>query len=198
MIMSDFGININITLNASPVIIDAMMSLVELLSDSAISPCTCTTQTPQVIENETQELQDIPKWNSQKPYTIQEVPPFSDFTTHDPIDLPLQSKHLQYAETHDGRVMIHYLTGTVYTTWDEILKAHDLNSKTKTRIIVTGSGGNRFTAINQFLKAVTAGLQPGQGTPRELEDPDADFRPHLKGVIDTSTRYDGNKIEMGA
>ena len=28
----------------------------------------------------------------------------------------------------------------------------------------------------------------------EMEDPDADFKPMLTGVIDTSTKYDGNDI----
>ena len=28
----------------------------------------------------------------------------------------------------------------------------------------------------------------------EIEDPDADFKPMLSGVIDTSTKYDGNDI----
>jgi len=137
-------------------------------------------------------VKEKPERLSRERYTLQEIPRFSDFDK--PVDLPKQSLHLQYAETKDGRLMIRYISGIVWTTWTEIMKAYALKNN-NVRIILLGNVGNKSTALNQFLKAMGSGLRQGQTFPGEVEDPDADFRPHLKSVIDTSTRYDGGKIE---
>jgi hypothetical protein len=123
-------------------------------------------------------------------HQIVEVPAFSEFTTDQPVHL---SKNLYYAESENGLVMIKYLSGTIYTLWSEIMKAcRDLIN---VKPIPSGKGGNKHTALNQFIKAVEGGLRKGQAAGSQ-EDLDADFKKQLTpGTIDTSTGYDGGKLE---
>ena len=123
-------------------------------------------------------------------HQIVEVPAFSTFTTDQPVHL---SKNLYYAESENGLVMIKYLSGTIYTLWSEIMKA--CRDQIYVKPIPSGKGGNKHTALNQFIKAVEGGLRKGQAAGSQ-EDPDAAFKQQLTpGTVDTSTRYDGNKLE---
>ena len=121
---------------------------------------------------------------------IVEVPAFSEFTTDQPVHL---SKNLYYAESENGLVMIKYLSGTIYTLWSEIMKA--CKEQIDVKPIPSGRGGNKYTALNQFIVAVGGGLRKGQAAGSQ-EDLDADFKKQLTpGTIDTSTGYDGGKLE---
>jgi hypothetical protein len=139
---------------------------------------------------------------------IIEVPRFTEFTTDQPVHL---SKNLYYAESENGLVMIKYLSGTIYTLWSEIMTA--CRDQINVKPIPVGRGGNKYTALNQFLKAVEGGLRKGQAKTKseisnsefwtgkektrddhkEPVDLDADFRPMLQQ--NTRADYDGNKLE---
>ena len=139
---------------------------------------------------------------------ILEVPRFTEFTTDQPVHL---SKNLYYAESENGLVMIKYLSGTIYTLWSEIMKA--CRDQIYVKPIPSGKGGNKHTALNQFIKAVEGGLRKGQAKTKseisnsefwtgkektqddhkEPVDPDAEFRPILQQ--NTRADYDGGKIE---
>ena len=106
-------------------------------------------------------------------HKIVEVPAFSEFTTDQPVHL---SKNLYYAESENGLVMIKYLSGTIYTLWSEIMKA--CRDQIYVKPIPSGKGGNKHTALNQFIKAVEGGLRKGQAAGSQ-EDLDAEFRPML-------------------
>jgi len=141
-------------------------------------------------------------------HQIVEVPAFSEFTTEKPVHI---FGNLSYAESENGLVMIKYLSGTIYTLWSEIMKA--CRDQIYVKPVPQGKGGNKHTALNQFIKAVEGGLRKGQAktkgkisnsefwtekekTPRdqkEAVDPDADFRPMLNQ--DTHIAKDGNKLE---
>ncbi|MCL7412630.1 MAG: hypothetical protein M8353_03310 [ANME-2 cluster archaeon] len=132
------------------------------------------------------ELEKVMKYE----YILKEIAPFS---APKPVQLKKQSNHLEYAEENE-KLMLRYLSGTIYTTWPEIMHAYHLRKDAGVRIFPAGKAGNKHTCLNQFLKAVSDGLRQGQAVGSQ-DDPDADFRPHLRSVIDTSTRYDGGKIE---
>ena len=123
-------------------------------------------------------------------HTIMEVPMFTDFTTEKPIQI---TGNLQYAESENGLVMIRYLSGTIYTLWSEIMKACQAKTKHNAKAVPSsGHGGNKNTALNQFIKAVQGGLRKGHAAGSQV-DPDADFKPMLQQ--NTRADYDGGKIE---
>ena len=148
---------------------------------------------PEQPEKKPQKAQEESKRyppSSRPTRQIIEVPAFSEFTTDQPVHL---SKNLYYAESENGLVMIKYLSGTIYTLWSEIMKACKEHINVKP--IPSGRSGNKYTALNQFIKAVEGGLRKGQAAGSQ-EDLDADFKKQLTpGTIDTSTGYDGGKLE---
>ena len=214
-----FDIHVTVELQPSP-------QLVELLQ--AMQPGTQQPAGPEQPMNELEKFmkerkelkrQDIkPQKPQEKPkryppmsrpvHQIVEVPAFSEFTTDQPVHL---SKNLYYAESENGLVMIKYLSGTIYTLWSEIMKA--CGDQINVKPIPSGKGGNKLTALNQFIKAVEGGLRKGQAKTKseisnsefwtgkektqddhkEPVDPDAEFRPILQQ--NTRADYDGSKIE---
>jgi len=175
-----FDIHVTVELQPSP-------QLVQLLQAMQPGP-----EPPQI---KPQEAAEQPK--DQPPvhrpvHQIVEVPAFSEFTTDQPVHL---SKNLYYAESENGLVMIKYLSGTIYTLWSEIMKA--CRDQIYVKPVPQGKGGNKHTALNQFIKAVEGGLRKGQaktpGDQKEPVDPDADFRPMLNQ--DTHIAKDGGKLE---
>ncbi len=150
---------------------------------------------PEQPENKPLEPQEQPKGRTpvRRPvHQIVEVPAFSEFTTDQPVHL---SKNLYYAESENGLVMIKYLSGTIYTLWSEIMKA--CRDRIYVKPVPSGKGGNKHTALNQFIKAVEGGLRKGQaktpGDQKEPVDPDADFRPVLNQ--NTHIAKDAGKLE---
>ena len=145
---------------------------------------------PKQPEKKPQKAQEESKrypLSSRPTRQIIEVPAFSEFTTDQPVHL---SKNLYYAESENGLVMIKYLSGTIYTLWSEIMQA--CKEQIDVKPIPSGRGGNKYTALNQFLKAVEGGLRKGQAAGSQ-EDLDADFKPMLQQ--NTRADYDGGKIE---
>jgi len=150
---------------------------------------------PEPPQIKPQEAAEQPKGRPPVPrpvHQIVEVPAFSEFTTEKPVHI---FGNLFYAESENGLVMIKYLSGTIYTLWSEIMTA--CRDHIKVKPVPSGKGGNKHTALNQFIKAVEGGLRKGQAkTPdgqKEPVDPDADFRPLLNQ--DTHIAKDGAKLE---
>lgn len=129
-----------------------------------------------------------------------EIPKFSisECTTEKHIPVPGTSPHFEYIETTAGRLWFRYISGNIWTTWDQIMKLErslPANQKNFGKLLRFSDRGNRRTAINYMIKAIRAGLVAGQAAGSH-EDPDADFRTQLPpGTIDTSTGYDGGKLE---
>lgn len=161
---------------------------------------------PEQPEKKPQEAKEPPKGPAPKPHEPQkwdpliEIPKFPIQAGTTPEHIPVQgtSPHFGYMETDDGRLWFRYISGNIWTTWEQIMKLErSLPSDQKKfgKLLNYSDVGNRRTAINYMIKAIRAGLVPGQaaGSP---EDPDADFRAQLPpGTVDTSTGYDGNKLE---
>ena len=160
-------------------------------------------------EKKPQDAKEPPKGqplNTRPVHTIMEVPMFMDFTTEKPVPI---TGNLQYAESENGLVMIKYLSGTIYSLWSEIMKACHAKEEHNAKIVPSTPRNNKQTALNQFIKAVQGGLRKGQakkkgeisnskfwtGKEKTPADPDAEFKPMLTGINDTSTNYDGNKLE---
>lgn len=115
------------------------------------------------------------------------------------------TKHLKYAE--DGAVLrISYLSGTVRTTWAEMLKLaeHTGDAYRTARDKLKGSfkNPNQVTAVNQFVECIQNGvivppaeaeLEGNFSAFQAEEDPDAAFRP----MLNVNTRPDENcgKVE---
>lgn len=206
--MSDIGIHVTITLNASPLLIDVMMSIVDLLSDR---------DDPDQQKGETELNKLQTGLNALKPPTdvkpdIEDPSPANTevnkkstskktlcyITERSPFETGLEyltdiSPNLRYGETENGSLCIRYLSGVIYTTWDDAENMYTCYKKSNYKPSVEGNAGNKQTALNQFMKAMDAGLKRKEYS--DPVDPDDDFRPHLKSVIDTSTGYDGGKIE---
>ncbi len=169
-------------------------------------------------ERKEQKRQDI-GWDP-----LVEIPKFSisECTTKEHVPIPELSRHFEYIETTAGRLWFRYISGNVWTTWDHIMKLErslPADQKKFGKLLRFSDRGNRRTAINYMIKAIRAGLVAGQaagsqakgkisnsefltgkektpGDQKEPGDPDADFRPQLPpGTIDTSTGYDGSKLE---
>lgn len=135
-------------------------------------------------------------------YLLEESPPGAYFGKRDFIDLSHINSALQYFE-RDDQLCIRYISTNVWTTWSSIQKVYARFGDPSTHsrwgpLLKHKDKGNRRQAVSYFLRAMAAGLKPGQSTSEsdsQEDDPDDDFRPHLKSVIDTSTRYDGGKVE---
>ena len=181
-----FDIHVTVELQPSP-------QLVQLLE--ALQPGTQQPAGPEPPKIQPQEPLEQPKGRPpvhMPVHQIVEVPAFSEFTTEKPVHI---FGNLFYAESENGLVMIKYLSGTIYTLWSEIMKA--CRDRIKVKPVPSGKGGNKHTALNQFIKAVEGGLRKGQaktpGDQKEPVDPDADFRPVLNQ--DTHIAQDGGKLE---
>ena len=152
-------------------------------------------------KTKSQEAGERPKTPDQVPQEppqrdpLVEIPKFSisECTTKKHIPVPGTSPHFEYIETTAGRLWFRYISGNIWTTWDQIMKLErslPANQKNFGKLLHYSDRGNRRTAINYMIKAIRAGLVAGQA------DPDADFRTQLPpGTIDTSTGYDGGKLE---
>ena len=177
-------IHVTVELQPSPQLVELLQAMQPIGHNIRPQPG------PEQPEKKPQKAQEEPK--SRMPihrpvHQIVEVPAFSEFTTDQPVHL---SKNLYYAESENGLVMIKYLSGTIYTLWSEIMKAcRDLIN---VKPIPAGKGGNKFTALNQFMEYVERGLRKGHAAGSQV-DPDADFKPMLQQ--NTRADYDGNKLE---
>jgi hypothetical protein len=161
---------------------------------------------PEQPEKKPQEAKEPPKGPAPKPHEPQkwdpliEIPKFPIQAGTTPEHIPVQgtSPHFGYMETGDGRLWIRYISGNIWTTWKQIMKLErSLPSDQKKfgKLLNYSDLGNRRTAINYMIKAIRAGLVPGQAAGSQ-EDQDADFRAQLPpGTVDTSTGYDGGKLE---
>ena len=187
---------------------------------------------PRVNQIKPQEAREEPKDPVLEPHDPQkwdpliEIPKFPIQAGTTPEHIPVQgtSPHFGYMETDNGRLWIRYISGNIWTTWKQIMKLErSLPSDQKKfgKLLNYSDLGNRRTAINYMIKAIRAGLVPGQakelyekktgeisngefwtgkektqGNHKDPVDPDADFKPQLSpGTIDTSTGYDGGKLE---
>lgn len=161
---------------------------------------------PEQPEKKPQEAKEPPKGPAPKPHEPQkwdpliEIPKFPIQAGTTPEHIPVQgtSPHFGYIETGDGGLWIRYISGNIWTTWKQIMKLErSLPSDQKKfgKLLNYSDLGNRRTAINYMIKAIRAGLVPGQAAGSQ-EDQDADFRAQLPpGTVDTSTGYDGGKLE---
>ncbi|MHC1575977.1 MAG: hypothetical protein ACXQTE_01350 [Methanosarcinaceae archaeon] len=140
-----------------------------------------------VVEDVEPSSDDVIPPLTERKYTIDEQDALDDWQT-----VPT-SKALHYLDTADGDIDLQYYSGTVLTTWADIHTIVSLDGDQRERAVARllgdGNKGNRRTALLQMIKAVEHGVKP-----RDVKDPDADYKPILHGVIDTHT--DG-KIEPG-
>ena len=148
------------------------------------------------LEKKPQEAQEEPKQPDPDLYLLEEIPQFPA-KNKDFIDLPINSA-MQYYELGDC-LCIRYYANRIYTTWTSAKKLYArFGDLTRQRalgpLLREGDKGNRRQTISYFLRAMNAGLKPGQAAGSK-EDPDDDFRSFTKSVVDTSTRVDGGKLE---
>ena len=193
--MSTFDIHVTVELQPSPQLVELLEAMRQPEHKQPTMPS--MGETERLLHPGTEQPEKKPQKPQERPpgrppvhrpvRQIVEVPAFSEFTTDQPVH---HSKNLYYAESENGLVMIKYLSGTIYTLWSEIMAA--CRDQIKVKPIPSGKGGNKHTALNQFLKAVEGGLRKGQAAGSQ-EDPDADFKPMLQQ--NTRADYDGGKIE---
>lgn len=121
--------------------------------------------------------------------------PISACTTPEHVPVPGMSPHFEYIETDNGRLWFRYISGNIWTTWEQIMKLEKslpANQKKFGKLLGRSDVGNRRTAINYMIRAIRAGLVAGQAAGSQ-EDPDADFRPMLNQ--NTHIAKDGSKLE---
>ena len=149
-----------------------------------------------------QEAGEQPKGPAPEPHEPQkwdplvEIPrfPISACTTPEHIPVPGMSPRFEYIETDDQRLWLRYISANIWTTWEHIMKLEQslpANQKKFGKLLGRSDIGNRRTAINYMIRAIRAGLQPGQAAGGH--DPDADFRPMLNQ--NTRIAQDGGKLE---
>lgn len=100
-----------------------------------------------------------------------------DFIVPELISIPANEK-VKYAETEDGRILIEYQSGRVYTAWEEIIgMLSTIKPGSELLNVPHGFSSNQRTCIRQFMIAVRDnGIKPGNSI--DL-DPDKDFRKQL-------------------
>jgi len=232
-----FEIHITVTLQPSPQLVELLQAMQPRQPEhkQPAMPSMGETETllqpgPEQPQIKPQEAREEPKGPAPEPHEPQnwdplvEIPrfPISACTTPEHIPVPETSPHFEYIETDNGRLWFRYISGNIWTTWEQIMKLEKslpANQKKFGKLLGRSDLGNRRTAVNYMIKAIRAGLGPGQakelyekmkgvevtnskfwtgqektpGDQKEPVDPDADFRQLLNQ--DTRIAQDGNKLE---
>ena len=186
-------IHITVELQPSP-------QLVQLLQE--LRPVQTPAKKPEQPQTELEKFmkerkeRKEPKQPDPDLYLLEEIPPFA-FYKHEFVDLEINSA-MQYYERGDS-LCIRYYSARIYTTWTNVKKLYSrfgdvTRYKFMGPLLKEKDTGNRRQGVSYFIRAIGAGLKPGQAAGSQ-EDPDDDFRSFTKSVIDTSTRVDGGKLE---
>lgn len=173
--MSDVGVHVTITLNASPLLIDVMMSIVDLLSDP---PGSKEPQPSTELEMSMKVQHELKNNNKNFIIEIPEFCPEFKYLLH-------IHPQLSYGEIENGSLCIRYLSGVIYTTWDEVETAYNVLCIDGLKPAIRGMSEYKQTALNLFIRAMGAGLRRKVYSDHEdFNDPDADFRSVLESFVE--------------
>lgn len=136
------------------------------------------------VDQSTQSSEDVPS----------DIVPFCEIERISKKDLPkyhIIDALLGYHDMLDGRVVICNGNTKVYTTWEALLNLPEhIDSE-----LLDDLNYAKRNAVTSFCRWLKKNLDKVPSHVRENKNDDAMFRPMLSGVIDTSTNYDGSKLE---